>query len=351
MKNAINSGDTRPEVKLNTPAFNRFEHMTTAEFRQQKIEDEKTDKTIAEQVYAKKPQGYNNSFKNSFFRDSTKPQFVDKVSYVDKDGKETEAMTPQEANEVFGNKTEKNIENKQEDNKNFSPYDVTEKVQKTNPLDYIYEEPKKTEIKPETRVSVDITRDEEDELPEITIIGEAFSTYIIAQMGQSIFMIDKHAAHERILFNELKANRKTEVQALLTPISVTLVREEYDAVIDNISLLEKSGFEVEDFGNSSIVVRAIPAFLVDEDVNSLISEIAEKLRKTGLVETKREDDLFHTVACKAAIKAGWNTTKAEMQSLAEKVLRNDDIMYCPHGRPVAFEIKKKELEKQFGRIQ
>ena len=352
VKNAINSGDTRPEVKLNTPAFNRFEHMTTAEFRQQKIEDEKTDKTIAEQVYAKKPQGYNNdSFKNSFFRDSTKPQFVDKVSYVDKDGKETKPLTPNEVNEVFGNKTEKTIKNKQAKTDFASPEDVTKKVQKTNPLDDIYEEAKKTEIKSETHVSVDITRDEEDELPEIIIIGEAFSTYIIAQMGQSIFMIDKHAAHERILFNDLKANRKTEVQALLTPISVTLVREEYDAVIDNVSLLEKSGFEVEDFGNSSIVVRAIPAFLVDEDVNSLISEIAEKLRKTGLVETKREDDLFHTVACKAAIKAGWNTTKAEMQSLAEKVLRNDDIMYCPHGRPVAFEIKKKELEKQFGRIQ
>ena len=164
-------------------------------------------------------------------------------------------------------------------------------------------------------------------------------------------MIDKHAAHERIIFNDLKANKKIEVQALLTPASATLSREEYDAVINNISLLEKSGFEVEDFGDSCVLIRAIPSFLVGENISSLISEIAEKLLKTGIVESKREDDLFHTVACKAAIKSGWHTSREEMLSLAEKVLRNKDVMYCPHGRPVAFEIKKRELEKQFGRIQ
>ena len=112
-----------------------------------------------------------------------------------------------------------------------------------------------------------------------------------------------------------------------------------------------SGFEVEDFGNNTVLVRAIPSFLTTEDVSSLISEIGESIIKTGNVSTEREDDLFHTVACKAAIKGGSVTSQLEMKKLAEKVLSSKDIMYCPHGRPVAFEIKKRELEKQFGRIQ
>jgi len=110
-------------------------------------------------------------------------------------------------------------------------------------------------------------------------------------------------------------------------------------------------FEVEDFGNSSVIIRAIPTFLTAADVPSLISEIAEGLISTGTVSTQREENIFHTVACKAAIKAGTNISRIEMQSLAEKVLSSKEIMYCPHGRPVAFEIKKRELEKQFGRIQ
>ena len=126
---------------------------------------------------------------------------------------------------------------------------------------------------------------------------------------------------------------------------------EYDAIISGIELLETSGFEVEDFGNSAVAVRAVPSYLVGEDIPMLISEIAAGLIKTGSVSTEREEHLFHTVACKAAIKAGSKTQGAEMLSLAKKVLSSKDVMYCPHGRPVAFEIKKYELEKQFGRIQ
>jgi DNA mismatch repair protein MutL len=164
-------------------------------------------------------------------------------------------------------------------------------------------------------------------------------------------MIDKHAAHERILFNKLKENRKVEVQSLLASVPVSLAKEEYDAVINNISLLEEAGFEIEDFGNSTVMVRAVPSFLTKEDISSLVSEIAANLITNGTVSTDKEDDLYHTVACKAAIKAGSKTTPTEMLKLAETVLSSKDIMYCPHGRPVAFEIKKYELEKQFGRIQ
>ncbi len=190
-----------------------------------------------------------------------------------------------------------------------------------------------------------------EEKPQITVIGEVFSTYIVAQMNESVFLIDKHAAHERILYNKLKSEEKTEVQALLTPITVTLPSGEYDSIINNISLLEKSGFEVEDFGNSTVIVRALPVFLTSEDANNLLSEIAEGIMSTGKVSTEREDRIFHTVACRAAVKAGNIISRTEMEGLAKRVLWDREIMYCPHGRPVAFEIKKKELEKQFGRIQ
>ena len=153
------------------------------------------------------------------------------------------------------------------------------------------------------------------------------------------------------MFNKLKGEQSTEIQALLTPITAVLPRENYDALIGNIELLEKSGFEIEDFGNSSVIVRAIPSFLAGDDVASVLTEISEGIISTGRVSNDRLEHIFHTVSCRAAVKAGNSISRTEMQSLAERVLSDKDIMYCPHGRPVAFEIKKKELEKQFGRIQ
>ncbi len=191
----------------------------------------------------------------------------------------------------------------------------------------------------------------DEDKPVITVIGQAFNTYIIAQMNDSIYMIDKHAAHERILFNKLKAQHQIEVQALLTPITANLQKDEYNAIIGNLELLLSAGFEIDDFGSSTVAVRAIPTTLVGEDIVSLLSEMAESLKNTKSVQIEREENLFHTVACKAAIKAGSHTSNLEMKDLAEKVLLSKDIMYCPHGRPVAYEIKKRELEKQFGRIQ
>ena len=138
---------------------------------------------------------------------------------------------------------------------------------------------------------------------------------------------------------------------MLTPITVTLSSGEYDGIINNLELLLKGGFEVEDFGNSTVIVRGLPTFLTGENISNLLSEIAEGLVTTGKVSTAREDNVFHTVACRAAVKAGNSISRFEMLDLAKKVLLNKDVMYCPHGRPVAFEIKKRELEKQFGRIQ
>lgn len=301
VKNALARGDTRPEVKLHEPVFNPFERMTTAEYKQQPI----MKPTVAEEIYKNRPSLHN-------------------------------AYKPQE-------KTVLRDANYNVSKTNNTVY-IPERI--INPPSMAEEAPQ-----PQRTVSVDIMRDVEDERPPITLIGEAFLTYIIVQMGESVFMIDKHAAHERILFNRLKKEQKTETQTLLTAVIVALTGDEYNAAISNTEALEKAGFEIEDFGNSSVRVSAVPASLTREDIPSVISELAGKLSKGKAPDSERLDDMYHTVACKAAIKAGSRTSPLEMQKLAERVLYSDDVMYCPHGRPVAFEIKRRELEKQFGRIQ
>ena len=304
VKNALVSGDTRPEVKLKPPSFNPFERLKKEEYTQQPIDKP----TIAEKIYGT---GLHNNAK-PVLRDDSIPSFVNNYSTVGPRGEKVEATVQQQ----------------------YPPTPVNTR---------------ETEIK--EKIAVDITKEEENEKPEIILIGEAFSTYIIVQMGSSVFMIDKHAAHERIIFNDLKKHITPAPQALLTPVTLNLDPEEYGAVISNTALLKDAGFEVEDFGNSSVRVFTVPSSLTKEDVEGLLSELAENLLKKSVAEVERLEDIYHTVACRSAIKAGNKLSPLEMKKLAERVLYSDDIMYCPHGRPVAFEIKRRELEKQFGRIQ
>ncbi len=185
----------------------------------------------------------------------------------------------------------------------------------------------------------------------VTYVGEAFHTYVIAQMGESLYVIDKHAAHERLLYNQLKAMPHNDAQMLLEPVSVPLGREEYAAVTAELETLGAAGFEVEDFGGSTVLVRAVPLILSGCDAAAAIQEIAG-----GFVSGKREltmdklDWIYHSSACRAAVKAGDSSRPEELRQLAERVLQNDDIRYCPHGRPVCFELTRRELEKQFGRV-
>lgn len=196
------------------------------------------------------------------------------------------------------------------------------------------------------------TKTESEQQPEIEIkyIGEAFATYIIVQTEAEIYLIDKHAAHERILYEQFKKNEKLEVQQLLTPLSVTLTAEEYSALTLAADELEKLGFHLEDFGENCILVRAVPSILIKEDINLLVSELAANILKGNVSQVEKIDDIFHTTACKAAIKGNQHNTPAELEALAKKVLGSREIMYCPHGRPVAFKMTRKELEKYFGRI-
>ena len=190
-----------------------------------------------------------------------------------------------------------------------------------------------------------------DEPPAVRYIGEAFSTYILAEMGDAVFIIDKHAAHERILYNQLKKNARVDEQILLQPVSVSPGREAAAVLLDNRALLAEAGFEVEDFGGGTLLVRTVPMMLDGEDVPALMDEIAEGFLNGGQsVHIDKQDWIYHSTACRAAIKGGDKSRPEELERLAERVLLQDDIRYCPHGRPVCVEVPRREWEKQFGRI-
>ncbi len=190
----------------------------------------------------------------------------------------------------------------------------------------------------------------EVEIPDFRVVGEAFKTYIIVEIDNAIYFIDKHAAHERMNFEKLKSSTKIESQLLLTPVTVRLNSEEYSAVCDNLELYSKCGFLVEDFGNSTVIVRECPSMLDFEKVEDLICETAGKLLEGKTDITPEQMDwIFHSTSCRAAVKAGDYTSPYERDLFVKKLLSMPDIRYCPHGRPVMIKMSKYDIEKQFGR--
>ncbi|MBQ0136112.1 MAG: DNA mismatch repair endonuclease MutL [Oscillospiraceae bacterium] len=189
------------------------------------------------------------------------------------------------------------------------------------------------------------------EISDFKVIGEAFDTYILVEQEGKILLIDKHAAHERMLFEKLKAEAESvKSQVLLSPITVTLSKEEYSAVLQNEELLKQSGFDISDFGSGTVVVREVPVMLMNDDINALVEEMAGYLLNSQAPVPEKLDWIYHNTACRAAIKGGDKTTQYELESFVNKLLSNPDIRYCPHGRPVLVEMTRSDLEKQFGRI-
>ena len=182
-------------------------------------------------------------------------------------------------------------------------------------------------------------------------VGELYNSYIIVEQGEEAYLIDKHAAHERILFEKLKANQEAiSSQSLLSPVPCRLAAEEASILLANKPLLEELGFEAEEFGENTLLLRQIP---MDLDVNQA-QETLEQMA-ADLLNGRRErkdnvrDEILHTVACKAAIKAGWHSSEKELKVLIEQVMKRDDLKHCPHGRPICITLSKKQLEKQFKR--
>lgn len=211
-----------------------------------------------------------------------------------------------------------------------------------------------SETKTEPVVTAPIVEPEpvRPEVEPYRVIGEAFRTYILVEQGKKLLIIDKHAAHERMLFEKFKANRDgIETQMLLSPVTVTLSKEEYSAVLDNLDLLEKAGYHVEDFGGGMVIVNECPTAVADADIAEVIMELAGYLvtSQKELIPEKL-DWIYHSTACRAAIKAGDRTSDYELDKFVEKLLNNPDIRYCPHGRPVLIEMSRYEIEKNFGRV-
>jgi len=182
------------------------------------------------------------------------------------------------------------------------------------------------------------------------IRGELFRTYIMVEQGDKVLLIDKHAAHERVNFDRLKAaDYKPMVQELLVPLTFTPAPEERSVLVEQTELLARFGFEVEEFGASALAVRSVPDYLDTGDVESALLELARRIRVTGSADpASARDELMHTMACKAAIKGGQRSGTAELQEVAQMVM-SGAVKYCPHGRPVAIELTRSQLEKQFKR--
>ena len=183
------------------------------------------------------------------------------------------------------------------------------------------------------------------------MVGELYNSYILVEQGEEAFLIDKHAAHERILFEKLKANQEAiSSQMLLTPVPVRLRPDAAAILLANKDLLEQMGFDIDQFGDNTVLLRQIPMDLNPEDAAEAAESLAADLL-TGRRENKENlrDELLHTVACKAAIKAGWHTDEKELLVLAKQVMAREDLKYCPHGRPICITLSKKQLEKQFKR--
>lgn len=194
----------------------------------------------------------------------------------------------------------------------------------------------------------------EQKKPNRKLICEAFDTYLLVQVGaDKLVFIDKHAAHERMLYEKLKEGHAEDfAQVLLSPVSVVLEKGEYDAVLSNLELLQEAGFDVEAFGTSAVIVRSAPMYLEYSEISGAILEIAGYfVSNSKNVSTSRRDWLLHNTACRAAVKGGTAMKWQEMVDFVDRLEENPDIKYCPHGRPVSLVLSKKEIEKKFGRIQ
>ena len=191
-----------------------------------------------------------------------------------------------------------------------------------------------------------------DQPEPLRYVGEVFRTYILAERGDELCLIDKHAAHERQLYERLAANYgNVPSQMLLEPAAIDLAAEEKQALLDNIPLLENAGLEIADFGGNTVVLRAVPADVEPQNAESLLVEIANKLLKGGHDALNEHTEwVLHSISCRAAIKAGDKSSPQELLALAEKILSGEVPPFCPHGRPCVLKLTRKELEKQFGRI-
>lgn len=221
--------------------------------------------------------------------------------------------------------------------------------EKKNDVDVVLPTERQTNSSPE---NIEIKTLIDEDKQSFRFIGEAMNTYIIVETDNNkLVLIDKHAAHERIIFEKLKRERGTgSVQLLLIPITVTLEKNEYTVAIEHLDMFKNVGFDVEDFGNGTLIVRSAPSYLRNDDIEDTIIEICGYIAENRKnVMSEHMEWIYHNISCRSAIKAGDSSTAKELIDIAKTVFSDDSIRYCPHGRPVCIELSKYEIEKQFGR--
>ena len=345
----VNVHPAKIEVRFvnERPVFNLIYYgVKTAIENQNSVKEAKFPETKANNAFVKAKATQTHSAKIDFFKKEEKPKQI-RFSMND----EANPWRVEASKAPIKTDVKNPIEEKKADIPAIENKDIeTEKtVISKKPIDITYEEP---EAPAEEKAEITPTVEEAPIIPDFKIVGEAFKTYIIIEIENDLYYIYKHAAHERMNYERMKAQTEISSQMLLAPVAIKLAPEEYSAILDNLELLSKCGFDAEDFGNTSVIVRETPAILDGSDVKDLITEIAQKLleHKTD-IEPDKMDWIFHSTACRSAVKGGDYTSPQERELFVKKLLSMPDIRYCPHGRPVMIRISKYEIEKQFGRIQ
>lgn len=378
VKSALQQGDVRKQVtfKENT-AFNEIKKVnpfTNAQAVFSKAESKppvNNVKPAEQKAKAYEPKSYNPFDELDLKDEKPKPMSIDDLKMADssdpfeiysKQAIRKNTELEQKKAEFSKQKFEKAEQlilkaAQQEDNL----------TKQENPVNEVIVEEKKPykevvmtkEEKPQT----EIFKDKEDnndaltELPKeqtkLRFLGEAFNTYIIVEKNDNeVLIIDKHAAHERIIYEKLKANSgSANVQYLLTPITVTLDKIDYDAAVSNLDMFAKCSFDVEDFGNGTLLVRSAPQYLAATEIADCITEMSGYIASGKKdIYTEKMDWFYHNVSCRSAIKAGNKSTVQELMDIAWTLEKNPQIKYCPHGRPICIVMTKYEIEKQFGRL-
>ena len=339
VKNALNKEKERPQVELekvlSNPKFAKPQMFVPEKAEQIKFTPQKQEQKPAEKKEAVRIQ---TEFVKEKLTPPTPAADYTKLFFAQP---EPEYIVSEVKNEQKVQKPEVTV---------YTPPAVKEKIAEEVKV------VEKTEETPVIQETIPVTEPEikeEKAVPDFRIVGEAFKTYIFVECEGKLMIIDKHAAHERMIYNDLKNSTDgIFMQSLMIPVTVTLSKEEYDVIINNLEMLEKAGFAVEAFGTSSVIVRECPSVIEAADVENLLIETATYLlqNKNDLISEKL-DWIFHSSACRAAIKAGDKTDRYELEKFTAKLLADDSVRYCPHGRPVLAELTKRELEKFFGRIQ
>ncbi len=336
VKSALQQGDTRVQANLKQRAERQLMPQPN-EGKQIKIYEQQLEKIQKEA--APKQDFWSRTSSEQFKKEAEKPQ-TDTLVFNDSSKFEMEKNEEPDLLSDFSQRvqpTQTQITQAAPNNEEAKTDEAATATENTEPVP-VQEQPEPIVCEREAEI--------------YRVIGEAFKTYIIVEQGKKLLIIDKHAAHERMLFEQFKASDDgIESQMLLSPVTVTLSKEEYSATLENLELLEKAGYHVEDFGGGMVIVSECPTAVADADIAEVIMELAGYLvnNRRELIPEKL-DWIYHSTACRAAIKAGNRTSEYELNKFVEKLLANPDIRYCPHGRPVLIEMSRYEIEKNFGRV-